>query len=103
MDSKRARFEGCIGPYVGAAYNLARWLTRDQHDAEDVVQEALLRAFTFFDGFRGSDARGWMLKIVRNTCFTWLQSNRPGELVAVDTIDLNEMPGPAYSGLDDDP
>ena len=103
MDNKRARFEGSVGPYVSAAYNLARWLTRDQHDAEDVLQEALLRAFTFFDGFRGADARAWMLKIVRNTCFTWLQANRPSEIVAIDAEQLNELPPPGYSGSDDDP
>ena len=102
LDNKRARFEGSIGPYVGAAYNLARWLTRDPHDAEDVVQEALLRAFTFFDGFRGADARAWVLKIVRNTCFTWLQTNRPGDLVAVDALEMNEMLR-LYPGSEDDP
>jgi RNA polymerase sigma-70 factor (ECF subfamily) len=103
LDNKRARFEGTVGPYVSAAYNLARWLTRDPHDAEDVVQEALLRAFTFFDGFRGTDARAWVLKIVRNTCFTWLHTNRPGEIVALDTIDLSELPSTGYGSLDDDP
>jgi RNA polymerase sigma-70 factor (ECF subfamily) len=103
LDTKRARFEGSVGPYLSAAYNLARWLTRDQHDAEDVLQEALLRAFTFFDGLRGSDARAWILKIVRNTCFTWLQANRPAELIMVDALELDELPAPQYGGLDDDP
>jgi RNA polymerase sigma-70 factor (ECF subfamily) len=103
LDSKRARFEVSVGPYVNAAYNLARWLTRDPHDAEDVVQEALLRAFTFFDGFRGTDARAWMLKIVRNTCFTWLQANRPSELVAVDRAEMNEFASNKYGGPEDDP
>ena len=63
-------------PHTGAAYNLARWLTRNDHDAEDVVQEAYLRAYRFFDGFHGGDGRTWLLAIVRNTCYTWLQQNR---------------------------
>ena len=96
------RFEATVSPHVDAAYNLARWLTRNDHDAEDVFQEALLRAFTFFDGFRGADSRAWMLKIVRNTCFTWLQTNRRSEVITVDAGDLNQMP-PVYSGSGDDP
>jgi RNA polymerase sigma factor (sigma-70 family) len=70
-------FEEAVLPHLDAAYNLARWLTRNQQDAQDAVQEAYLRAFQFFDGFRGGDARAWLMKIVRNTCYTWLHSNRP--------------------------
>jgi RNA polymerase sigma factor (sigma-70 family) len=70
-------FEQLVLPHLDAAYNLARWLTRNQQDAEDVVQEAYLRAFRFFSGFRGGDARAWFMRIVRNTCFTWLHRNRP--------------------------
>jgi RNA polymerase sigma-70 factor, ECF subfamily len=69
-------FEQAVLPHLGAAYNLARWLTRNEQDAEDVVQEAYLRAFRFFAGFRGGDARAWLMKIVRNTCYTWLHANR---------------------------
>jgi RNA polymerase sigma-70 factor, ECF subfamily len=70
-------FEQAVLPHLDAAYNLARWLTRNEQDAEDVVQEAYLRAFRFFAGFRGGDARAWLMKIVRNTCYTWLHANRP--------------------------
>jgi RNA polymerase sigma-70 factor (ECF subfamily) len=75
-DDKLVRFEEAILPHLGAAYNLARWLTRDAHDAEDVVQEAYLRALQFFGGFRGGDGRAWLLAIVRNTCYTWLERKR---------------------------
>jgi RNA polymerase sigma factor (sigma-70 family) len=74
-----SRFEEAVVPHLNAAYNLARWLTRNGDDAEDVVQEAYLRAFKSFDGFRGGDERAWLLTIVRNTCYTWLRANRPQE------------------------
>jgi len=70
-------FEQAVLPHLDAAYNLARWLTRNEQDAEDVVQETYLRAFRFFPGFRGGDARAWLMKIVRNTCYSWLHANRP--------------------------
>ena len=70
-------FEQEALPHLDAAYNLARWLTRNEQDAEDVVQEACLRAFRFFAGFRGGNARAWLMTIVRNTCYTWLHVNRP--------------------------
>jgi RNA polymerase sigma factor (sigma-70 family) len=73
-------FEESTLPHLGAAYNLARWLTRDNTDAEDVVQEAYLRAFRHFGSFRGGDGRPWLLAIVRNTCYTWMQQNRAPEL-----------------------
>src|ERR1035438_10092744 len=66
-----APFEEVILPHLNAAYNLARWLTRNEHDAQDAVQEAYLRAFRFFDGYRGGDGKSWLLEIVRNTCFTF--------------------------------
>src|SRR5579871_2453765 len=61
-------FEECILPHLNAAYNLARWLTRNEHDAQDVVQESYLRAFRFFDGYRGGDGKSWLMTVVRNTC-----------------------------------
>jgi RNA polymerase sigma-70 factor, ECF subfamily len=74
------RFEQTVMPHLDAAYNLARWLVRNTHDAEDVVQEACLRAFKFFGGFQGGDARPWLLKIVRNTSYSFLEKNRPAML-----------------------
>ena len=70
-------FEQAVLPHLDAAYNLARWLTRNEQDAQDIVQEAFLRAFRFFPAFRGGDAHSWIMKIVRNTCYTWLHENRP--------------------------
>lgn len=69
-------FEEAVLPHLDAAYNLARWLTRNAQAAEDVVQEAYLRAFRFFDGYQGGNTRSWLLTIVRNTCYTWLHQNR---------------------------
>ncbi len=76
VQSKVVRFEEMALPHLGAAYNLARWLVHNDHDAEDMVQEAYLRAFKFFGGYYGGDFRAWLLTIVRNTCYTWLQHNR---------------------------
>ena len=77
MDSTSLeRFEAAVLPHLDAAYNLARYLTRDLHDAEDVVQEAYLRALRYFSGYRGGDARAWMLAIVRNTFHTWRRRER---------------------------
>jgi len=75
-------FEQEVLPHLDAAYNLARWLTRNDQDAQDVVQEAYLRALRFFGGFRGGDPCAWLLRIVRNTYYTWLQQNRPQQLTA---------------------
>jgi RNA polymerase sigma-70 factor (ECF subfamily) len=77
-EDKVALFEQTIVPHMNAAYNIALWLTRNAHDAEDVVQEAYLRAFRFFGGFNGNDAKAWLLTIVRNTCLTWLRRERAG-------------------------
>jgi RNA polymerase sigma factor (sigma-70 family) len=70
-------FEEALLPHLDAAYNLARWLTRNEQDAQDIVQEAYLRAFRFFPAFRGGDPHSWILKIGRNTSYTWLHENRP--------------------------
>jgi RNA polymerase sigma-70 factor (ECF subfamily) len=73
---KLARFEQCIMPHMDAAYNLARWLAGNDPDAQDVAQEACLRAFKFFGGFRGGDSRSWLLRIVRNSFYDWLRQQR---------------------------
>jgi RNA polymerase sigma-70 factor (ECF subfamily) len=72
-------FESKMLPHLNAAYTLARWLTGNVQDAEDAVQDAYLRAFRFFSGFRGGDSRAWLLQIVRNTCYTRLRA-RPSQL-----------------------
>jgi len=73
MDDRRRRFEAQALPHLDAAYNLARWLSRSPVDAEDIVQDAMLRAFRAFDGFRGGDAKAWLLTIVRNC---WLSAGK---------------------------
>jgi RNA polymerase sigma factor (sigma-70 family) len=78
--TQRQRFEALALPHLDAAFNLARWLARNDQDASDVVQEAYLRAYQAFDGMRGDNARPWLLAIVRNTCFSWLARNRPDAL-----------------------
>lgn len=77
---ERARFERLVLPHIDAAFNLAYWLLRSREDGEHVAQEALLRACRYFRGFQGRDARAWLLRIVRNTCYTWLEQNRSAEL-----------------------
>ena len=89
--NKLATFEEAVLPHLDAAYNLAHWLTRNDTDAEDVVQEAYLRAFKFFGGFHGADGRSWLLAIVRNTCYTWMQHNRSPELSVPLEDELHEI------------
>ena len=83
-DDSQGRFAASVLPHLDAAYNLARWLVRDAHDAQDVVQDALVRALRHFDGFRGGDPRPWLLAIVRNAAFAWLGSRRPGDVDVPD-------------------
>ena len=75
-DNRLKRFEEIVLPHLDAAYNLARWLTRNDQDAEDIVQDSCLRAFRFFDGFQGGDARPWLLAILRNSVFDWRARRR---------------------------
>ena len=83
-DRRRRRFEEIALPHLDAAYALARWLTRNDADAADSVQEAFLRAFRHFDSYRGDDAKSWVLKIVRRTCYSWLERNRPADVVSLE-------------------
>jgi RNA polymerase sigma-70 factor (ECF subfamily) len=90
-DSKARRFEQLVMPHLDSAYNLARYLTRNDADAQDVVQEACMRAFKYLDGFDGQYANAWLLKIVRNTCYSWLKENRPSEETLTLDDDLDEI------------
>ena len=85
-----ARFTSVVMPHLDAAYNLAHWLTGNRTDAEDVVQDASLRAFRAIDKFAGGNARAWVLCIVRNTACSWLRKNRPTAVVTVDDLEAVE-------------
>ncbi len=85
-----ARFTSLVLPHLDAAYNLAHWLTGNRADAEDVVQEASLRAFSAIGQFAGGSARAWMLRIVRNTAYTWRRKNHPATIVTVEDLEAVE-------------
>jgi RNA polymerase sigma-70 factor (ECF subfamily) len=89
-DDDRARFASVVLPHLADAYALARWLTGSRTDAEDVVQEACLRAFRGIGGFAGVNARAWLLTIVRHAAYTWLGKNRSASLVMVDDLEAVE-------------
>src|SRR5262249_26335278 len=101
VSDERTRFANVVLPHLGDAYALARWLARNDSDAEDIVQEACLRAFRGIPGFSDINPRGWLLSIVRNTAYTWLKKHRDPKLVAVDNVeeveraDANWDAGPA--------
>ena len=78
------RFEELVLPHLDAAYNLARWLSRDPHDADDIVQDACVRAIKYLGSLHGTDARAWFLTIVRHAFYDWLSRNRPSEIVPDD-------------------
>jgi RNA polymerase sigma-70 factor (ECF subfamily) len=84
-------FEQTLLPHMSAAYNLARWLTGSDEDAEDVVQEAYLRAVRFFGGFRGGNSKAWFLTIVRNTGYSWLQRSRGQELTTAFDSEIHDI------------
>lgn len=80
----RESFDTVVVPHLDAAHRLARWLMRDAHDAEDVVQEASLRALRYFETFAGGDGRAWFLRIVRNTCYGWRDNGAPSTTDSFD-------------------
>ncbi len=90
-NEQQARFEHLVMPHLDAAYNLARWLAGNDHDAEDIAQEAAVRAFRFVGSCRHSDGRAWLLTIVRNTAYSWLKKNRPAAVVSIDDDELVEI------------
>jgi RNA polymerase sigma-70 factor, ECF subfamily len=100
VSDERTRFANVVLPHLGDAYALARWLARNDSDAEDIVQEACLRAFRGITGFGDINPRGWVLSIVRNTAYTWLKKHRDPKVVAVDNVEDVERSGAA---LDLDP
>lgn len=94
MENESVPFEQTILPHLDAAYNLARWLTGNEHDARDIVQESFLRAFKFFGRYRGGDARSWVLAIVRNTAYTSLRKRETREQFLESEIENLEDPSP---------
>ena len=103
-DERRTRVETALLPHLDAAYDLARWLVRNDGDAEDVVQDAYVRAFRHVDGLRASDGRAWLLTIVRNTAYTWLRRRgaaEPATLAVVEDAPDESTPSPETALLRD--
>jgi RNA polymerase sigma-70 factor, ECF subfamily len=92
-DGQRQRFQVVVLPHLDDALSLARWLTGSTVDAEDVVQDACIRAFAAIGTFKDGNARAWLLTIVRNTAFTWLAKNRPKQLLVTDDMHVFEQAG----------
>lgn len=105
MDEKRRKFEAQALPHLDAAYNFARWLTRSPVEAEDIVQEAMLRAFRSFDGFRGTEVKPWLLAIVRNCFVTAHGRSRAIPISGASDSDLalvDEAPDPEAVAISTD-
>jgi RNA polymerase sigma factor (sigma-70 family) len=98
-DADSARFRNVVMPHLREAYTLARWITRNRGDAEDVVQEACLRAFRAIDSYSGGNARAWVLTIIRNTAYSWLRKNRSALVVQVE--ELGDLEGVDLAGNPD--
>jgi RNA polymerase sigma-70 factor (ECF subfamily) len=90
--ARTRRFEAVAMPHLAAAYNLARWICRNESDAADVVQEAMMRALQYFDSYRSGDARAWLLQIVRNAAYSWIERNRPAAQVRALDSELDQVP-----------
>lgn len=101
--SGRDSFEAAILPHLDAAFNLARWLMRHAEDAEDVVQEGMLRALTYYPGFKGTNPRAWLLQIVRNAAYASMKLNRGLGTVPIATGDGPASPFPELADTRDDP
>jgi RNA polymerase sigma factor (sigma-70 family) len=86
-DGGRAKFASVVLPHLADAFALARWISGSRADAEDITQDACLRAFRAIETFRGDSAKAWVLTIVRNTAYSWLAKNRKASLVSVDQLD----------------
>jgi RNA polymerase sigma-70 factor (ECF subfamily) len=95
---QQVRFEHLVMPHLDAAYNLARWLAGNDHDAEDIAQEACVRAFRFVGGCRGADGRAWLLTIVRNTAFSWLKKNRAQPVIFLEDDEFAEIEEQSNAG-----
>jgi RNA polymerase sigma factor (sigma-70 family) len=100
-EEDKARFSSVVLPHLADAFTLARWLAGARADAEDIVQESCLRAFRSIDSFAGSNARAWVLAIVRNTAYSWLGKNRLAPVVAVEDLAGNERAQAERGGLTD--
>jgi RNA polymerase sigma-70 factor (ECF subfamily) len=104
MGEERRRFEENFLPFLDAAYNLARWIVQHDQDAQDIVQEAYLRAFKGYQGFRGGNGKAWLLTIVRNTAYTWINKHAADERLVpyeeekhADIISFNQPTGEIVS------
>jgi RNA polymerase sigma-70 factor (ECF subfamily) len=88
-------------PHLDAAFNLARWLAGNDHDAQDIVQDAMVRAYRFFGGYRGGNSRSWLLTIVRNAAYSWIKQNRPSTVTTVGDDALLEVEDSAILPADE--
>jgi RNA polymerase sigma factor (sigma-70 family) len=89
-DQPRASFESIVAPFLADAFALARWLSKDRADAEDILQDACLRAYRAIDSYSGGNARAWVLTIVRHTAYSWLNKTRSSPLVSIDDLNFDE-------------
>ena len=103
LDNRTQQFEALVLPHLDAAYNLARWLLKDDHSARDAVQDAYLRALRFFGHLKGEEARPWLLAIVRNSCYSLLGKRRQSEQVEFDEERDSEFAEPASASYGGDP